>query len=143
MAVAFIPPSLRHQWVSCSNFMKSSKAAHFTSYPNQDVKVRTLNRSLCLRPHTEKGTSIPMYTVRLRSAMCDNPYIPACRHEVLREKIRETAIGLTPESIEHLFVAHILSKYGETQAKFAAMFVENLKSSNEGCPESQGLEKNK
>lgn len=25
MAVAFLPPSLRHQWVSCSNYMKTKK----------------------------------------------------------------------------------------------------------------------
>ena len=26
MAAAFLPPSLRHQWVSCSNFMKKKEA---------------------------------------------------------------------------------------------------------------------
>jgi len=110
-------------------------------YAKGTVEVRSHNKSIVLCP-TKAGEEF-MYTVQLKRVDRENAYKPACRHEVLRDIVRETTIGLTEASIEHLFVAHILSKYGETQAKFAAMFVQNLKSSNDGCPESQGSEKNK
>jgi len=105
------------------------------------VEIQSYNKRVAMVPY--KIGEEPMYTVRFRIVDRENAYKPACRHEVLRDIVRETTIGLTEASIEHLFVAHILSKYGETQAKFAAMFLQNLKSSNEGCPESQGSEKNK